>query len=71
MNFTLVILAFFCSYEANTKPAGVSTRNLPSVLGRINFSSKRTVKAPINPWPHIGKHPLVSINKIATSFSKF
>ena len=49
MNFTLVTLAFFCSYEANTNPAGVSTRNLPSVLGKINFSSKRIVKAPISP----------------------
>ena len=40
----------------------------PGVFGLINPSSIAIVIVPMVPCPHIGRQPLVSINKTATSF---
>src|SRR6478736_7641379 len=44
-------------------------RTMPGIFGMINPSSIAMVMVPIVPCPHMGKQPLVSINKTATSFA--
>jgi len=46
-------------------PAGVSSRNIPSDFGLTRPCSMIAVTVPIVPWPHIGRQPEVSMNRIA------
>ena len=50
-------------------PAGTSSRSLPGLRGVISPFSRANVTMPIVPWPHIGRQPLVSMNRIAQSQS--
>ena len=58
-----------CLYSATTTPAGVSRRSTPGVFGFTSPFSIAIVTVPIVPWPHIGRQPEVSMNRMAMSQS--
>ncbi len=58
-----------CRYSAITSPAGVSRRSTPGVFGVTSPFSIAMVTVPIVPWPHIGRQPEVSMNRMAMSQS--
>ena len=47
----------------------MSRLSLPGVRGWISPRSSAMVTVPMVPWPHIGRQPEVSMNRIATSQS--
>jgi len=55
--------------RAVTRPAGVSSRSTPGIFGFTSPFSMAKVTVPMVPWPHIGRQPEVSMNRIATSQS--
>ncbi len=59
----------FCSKRATTLPAGASRLSTPGVAGVTSPFSIAMVTVPIVPWPHIGRQPLTSMNRIAVSQS--
>ena len=68
VNFTLFTFSFSLLYSTIINPAGVSILTIPGFFGFINPSSMAIVIVPIVPCPHMGRQPLVSINKTAISF---
>ena len=44
--------------------------NMSSFWGIINSLSTESVTVPLVPWPHMGRQPYVSMNKMAKSFSE-
>ena len=59
----------FITYSAVTSPAGVSSRSMPGVFGVTSPFSSAMVTVPMVPWPHIGRQPEVSMNRMAMSQS--
>jgi hypothetical protein len=50
-------------------PAGTSTFRRPGTAGWISPCSRPNVMMPIVPWPHIGRQPLVSMNRMPMSLA--
>ncbi len=55
--------------SATTRPAGASSATVPSSRTASSPFSTAIVTVPIVPWPHIGRQPETSMNRIAMSQS--
>src|SRR6266702_1078976 len=66
---TLATLSPRVVYSMPMTPAGTSILSRPTVRGRIRPCSSANVTMPIVPWPHMGRQPLVSMNRMAASLA--
>src|SRR6266446_1957448 len=51
------------------RPAGASRLTMPGVAGATSPFSIAMVTVPMVPWPHIGRQPLTSMNRMPMSQS--